>query len=162
MNAVNPPVEGMMLYNTTEKHLDGYMRNSSLSFNGFDIPVYRWLPASTGPRMPTWSVVDSFAAKISGSNIHITTWDATNNWYRFSLSHPHKYYNDSMLMVITPAGNGSGDQAVSTGELIEGASRYASIKFTDVSRIAANYNTLNARRQSGFHFVLYDLRKQPY
>lgn len=162
MNAVTSPVEGMMLYNTTEKQLYGYMRSSTLTFNNIDFPLYKWLPVTTGPRMLAWGVVDSFATEISGSTIHAITWDATNNWYKLSLSNPHEYYKDSMLLIITAVGNGSWDQAVSTGELIEGQSRFATIKFTDVSRIAAGFSTLNSRRRSGFHFILYDLRKQPY
>lgn len=162
MNAVTSPIEGMMLYNTTEKQLYGYMRSSSLNFNGFEIALYKWLPVSSAPRMLTWGVVDSFAAEISGNTLHNISWDATNNWYKLSLSHPHEYYKDSMLLIITPVGNGSWDQAVSTGELIEGASRFGTIKFTDVSRIAAGFSTLNSRRRSGFHFILYDLRKMPY
>ena len=162
MNAVTSPVEGMMLYNTTEKQLYGYMRNSSLTFNGFTIPVYRWLPVTTGPRMVAWGVVDSFANEITGSANHSVIWDASSNWYRLGLSHPHEYYRDSMLLIITPVGSGSWDQAVSTYEIIDGASRYATIKFTDISRLVANYSSVNARRRSAFHFVLYDLRKEPY
>lgn len=64
--------------------------------------------------------------------------------------------------MITPGGNGSWDQAVSTGELIEAGGRFASIKFTDISLTVDGYNILERRRRSGFHFVLYDLRKDPY
>lgn len=162
MNAVTSATEGMMLYNTTEKQIYTYTRFSTLVFNNINIPIYKWMPVSTGPRMMSWGVVDSFATEISGNNLHNITWDATNNWYRLGLSNPHEYYKDSMLLLITPVGNGSWDQAVSTGELIEGNSRFATIKFTDVSRIAAGFSTLNSRRRSGFHFILYDLRKTPY
>ena len=162
MTAVTSATEGMVLYNTTEKQLYGYMRTSTLVFNNIEFPLYKWLPVSTGPRMLSWGVVDSFANEINGNSLHNVTWDATNRWYKFGLSHPHEYYKDSMLLIITSVGNGSWDQVISTGELIEGASRYATIKFTDVSLLIANNTAVNSRRRSGFHFVLYDLRKQPY
>lgn len=160
MNAVTGAAQGMMIYNTDEHQLYGYMRYRTSFLIGQS--NQKWQPISTGPRMLAWGVVDSFAAEINGSNTHSISWDATNNWYKFGLTNPHEYYKDSMLLIITPVGNGSWDQAVSTGELIEGANRFATIKFTDVSRIAAGYSTLNSRRRSGFHFVLYDLRKDPF
>ena len=158
MNAVTSPAQGMLIYNTTEHQLYGYMRyRTSIAQSN-----NRWQPVSTGPRMLAWGVVDSFGVEKTGSLGYSVTWDATNNWYRLSLTNPHEYYKDSMLLMITAVGNGSWDQAVSTGELIEAGGRFASIKFTDVSRIADGFNTLESRRRSGFHFVLYDLRKEPY
>ncbi len=160
MNAVTSPVQGMLIYNTTEHQLYGYMRyRTSLIINQ---SPNRWQPVSTGPRMLAWGVVDSFGTEINGSLTYSVTWDATNHWYRLSLTNPHDYYKDSMLLMVTAVGNGSWDQAVSTGELIEAGGRLASIKFTDVSRIAGGFNTLESRRRSGFHFTLYDLRKTPY
>ncbi len=160
MNSVNSNAQGMIIYNTDEQQLYGYMRYRSSFFIGQS--NFRWQPISTGPRMLAWGVVDSFGTEINGGNTHTVTWDQTNNWYRMSLTNPHKYYKDSMLLLITAVGNGTWDQVVSTGELIENSARLASIKFTDVSRIASGYSSLNSRRRSGFHFVLYDMRKDPY
>jgi hypothetical protein len=160
MNAVTSPAQGMIIYNTDEHQLYSYMRyRTALLIGQSD---NRWQPVSTGPRMLAWGVVDSFGTEINGSLSYSVTWDATNHWYRLSLTNPHEYYKDSMLLMITAVGNGSWDQAVSTGELIEAGGRLASIKFTDVSRIAGGFNTLESRRRSGFHFTLYDLRKEPY
>ncbi|MES2777681.1 MAG: hypothetical protein V4722_26115 [Bacteroidota bacterium] len=160
MTGVTNPATGMVVYNSNEGQLYAYMRYRtgvlpSMSNN-------RWQPLSTGPRMLAWGVVDSFGTEINGSLSYTVTWDATNHWYRLGLTNPHEYYKDSMLLMVTAVGNGSWDQAVSTGELIEASARLASIKFTDVSRIVGGFNTLESRRRSGFHFVLYDLRKDPY
>ncbi len=157
MNAVSPAAQGMMVFNTDEQQIYSYMKYKVNIIN-----LNRWQPISTGPRMLAWGVVDSFATTISGGNTHTVTWDATNNWYRLQLANPFEYYKDSMLLMITPVGNGSWDQMPSTGELIEPNSRLASIKFTDASRIADGLSSSNVRRRSGFHFVLYDLRKVPY
>jgi hypothetical protein len=160
MNAVSNPVHGMIIYNTDEHQLYSYIRYRTSLIMGQSNSI--WQPVSTGPRMLAWGVVDSFGVEINGSPSYSVTWDATNHWYRFSLTNPHQYYKDSMLLMVTAVGNGSWDQAVSTGELIEAGGRFASIKFTDVSRIAGGFNTLESRRRSGFHFTLYDLRKEPY
>ncbi len=64
--------------------------------------------------------------------------------------------------MVTAVANGSWDQAISTSELIKNGTRFASIKFTDVSRIADGFGSLETRRKSHFQFVLYDLRKEPY
>lgn len=161
MNAVVQPVQGMLVFNTDQQQLFSYAKYR-LNVFPVALPVQRWQPISSGPRMLSWGAVDSFATTITGGGSHSVTWDATNNWYKIGLSNPHEYYKDSMLLIITAVGNGSWDQAVSTGEIIEGANRFASVKFTDVSRKIAGWSDLNARRRSGFHFVLYDLRKQPY
>jgi hypothetical protein len=160
MIGVSNPAHGMLIYNTNEHQLYSYMRYRTALVSG--LSSSRWQPVSTGPRMLAWGVVDSFGTEINGSLSYSVTWDATNHWYRLALTNPHQYYKDSMLLMITPVGNGSWDQAVSTGELIAADGRLASIKFTDVSRIVAGFNTLESRRRSGFHFTLYDLRKDPY
>ena len=160
MNAVTSPTIGMFLYNTTEHQVYSYMRYRSNSIT--QIGVNRWQPVSTGPRMLAWGVVDSFGVELNGGGTHSVVWNSTDNWYELGLSHPHEYYRDSMLLMITAIGNGSWDQAVATGELIDGASRKATIKFTDVSRVAAGWTATSSRRRSYFHFVLYDMRKEPY
>ena len=160
MSGVVNPDRGMLIYNTDEQQLYGYTRYRTALLPGQS--NNKWQPVSTGPRMIAWGVVDSFGTEINGSATYSVTWDVTNHWYRLTLTNPHQYYKDSMMLMITAVGNGSWDQAVSTGELIEVSGRLASIKFTDVSRIAGGFNTLDSRRRSGFHFALYDLRKEPY
>jgi hypothetical protein len=160
MNAVTSPTLGMFLYNTTEHQVYSYMRYRTNTIIGQS--SNRWQPISTGPRMLAWGVVDSFGVEINGGGTHTVVWNATDNWYELSLSNPHEYYKDSMLLMITAVGNGSWDQAIATGELIESNARKATIKFTDVSRISAGWTLESSRRRSNFHFVLYDLRKEPY
>lgn len=160
MNAVSGPAQGMIVYNTDEHQLYSYMRYRTNTIIGQS--SNRWQPVSTGPRMLAWGIVDSFGVVKTGSGTFSVSWDATDHWYRIGLLNPHEYYKDSMLLMITPVGNGSWDQAVATGELIDGTSRYATIKFTDVSRVAAGWALTDARRRSWFHFTLYDLRKDPY
>lgn len=160
MNGVSIPATGMMVYNSDEGQLYGYMRYRTSTIIG--LSNNRWQPISTGPRMLEWGVIDSFGVEVNGSVGYTVTWDATNHWYRLVLTNPHQYYKDSMLLMVTAVGNGSWDQTVSTSELIESSNRIATIKFTDVSRIADGFNTLESRRRSHFHFVLYDLRKEPY
>jgi len=160
MSAVNQPAQGMLIYNSTEHQLYSFMRYRSNQVIGQS--SNRWQPVSTGPRMLAWGVVDSFGTQLSGSLTYTVTWDATNNWYRLGLISPHEYYKDSMLLMITAVGSQSWDQVVSTQEIIESQDRFASIKFTDVSRIADGFSVLNSRRRSGFHFTLFDLRKDPY
>ncbi len=160
MNNISGPQQGMLIYNSTEHQLYGYMRyRTDLSFGN-----NRWQPISTGPRTLAWGVVDSFTTIMSGSENFSVAWDVTNRWYRLDLTNPHEYYKDSMLLMITPVGNGTHDQMPSTGEIIETSGRVASIKFIDATRVTdpVNFNTLTSRRRSGFHFILYDLRKSPY
>jgi hypothetical protein len=159
MNAVSPVAQGMIVYNITEHQLYSFMRFRSTNIIGQS--ANRWQPISTGPAMITWGVVDSFGAVKSGSGNFSVNWDADERWYTITTT-SHPYYKDSMLLMITPVGNGSWDQAVATGELIEGSVRRATIKFTDVSRISAGWSVDASRRRSWFHFVLYDLRKDPY
>jgi hypothetical protein len=159
MNAVSPLAQGMIVYNTTEHQLYSWMRFRSTNIIGQ--ATSRWQPISTGPAMLAWGVVDSFDAVKSGSGNFSVNWDEAERWYTITTT-SHPYYKDSMLLMITPVGNGSWDQAVATGELIDGSIRRATIKFTDVSRIANGWTLESSRRRSWFHFVLYDLRKDPY
>ncbi len=160
MNDVTSPAQGMLIYNSTEHQLYSYMRYRTSLLIGQN--NNRWQPVSSGPRMLAWGIVDSFGTEINGSLTYSVSWDATNNWYRLSLTNPHEYYKDSMLLMVNAVGNGSWDQVISTGEIIDAGGRHASIKFTDVSRIVAGANSLDTRRRSSFHFTLYDLRKNPY
>jgi hypothetical protein len=160
MLAVLPVTPGQIIYNSTEHQLYGYMRYRTTTFIGQS--NNRWEPISTGPRMLAYGYVDSFANEVNGSNNFSVTWNSTDRWYELNLTSPHEYYRDSMVLMVTAVGNGSWDQAVSTGELISGSSRKATIKFTDVSRIASGWSVTDARRRSNFHIVVYDLRKNPY
>jgi hypothetical protein len=161
MNAVTNDAYGMIIYNATQNQLYGYMRTGTVTLNNNPIPVNKWQPISTGPQMIAWGVVDSFATELNGSGNFSVVWDATNNWYALTTT-SHPFYKDSMMLLITPIGNGSWDQAVAIGEVVEGSTRRASIKFTDVSRIAAGWSVTDARRRSWFYFALYNLRKDPY
>lgn len=163
MNEVASPALGMVVYNTDEQQLYSYMQYQVLPVNPPPGQSNnRWQPVSTGPRMLAWGVVDSFGTQINGSFTFTVTWDPTTNWYRMGLSNPHQYYKDSMLLMVTPVGSGSWDQMPSTTELIEPGGRIAIIKFTDASRLASGSSSLDSRRRSGFHFTLYDLRRNPY
>lgn len=159
MNAVSPNAQGMIIYNSTEHQLYTWMRYRSSTI--INLPTSRWQPISTGPAMIAWGVVDSFGTIKSGSGNFAVSWDSDENWYTITTT-SHPYYKDSMLLMVNPVGNGSWDQAAATGELIESSIRRATVKFTDVSRVAAGWSSLTARRRSWFHFVLYDLRKDPY
>jgi hypothetical protein len=162
MNAVSNPEQGMMVYNTTEHQLYSYMRYRTLLIVPPGQSNFRWQPVSTGPRILAWGVVDSMANTITGGGTHTITYDESNRWYRLGLSYPHQYYKDSMLLIVTAVGNGSWDQAIATSELIEGQTRLANIKFVGVSRTLAGFPYNERRGRSKFHFVLYDLRKDPY
>ncbi|MBK8503940.1 MAG: hypothetical protein IPL46_18065 [Saprospiraceae bacterium] len=160
IQSVPSPALGMFVYNTDEHQMYSYMRYRTT--NTHILSNNRWQPISTGPRMMSWGVVDSLLNNTIGSENFTIEWDAPNRWYKLGLTNPHEYYKDSMLLIITPVGNGTHDQMPATGEIIEGSSRFASIKFSDASRIADGFSTLESRRRSGFHFVLYDLRKSAY
>lgn len=161
MNAVSNDEYGMLVYNTTHHQLYGYMRFSTIVYSGNTFALNRWQPIATGPQMIAWGTIDSFGTEKNGSNNFEIAFDAVNNWYTLTMT-GHPFYRDSMLLMITPVGNGSWDQTVAIGEIIEGSTRRASIKFTDVSRIAAGWSATSARRRSWFYFTLYNIRKNPY
>jgi hypothetical protein len=159
MNGVNANALGMMLYNTTEHQMYAYMRYRTSFVIGQS--NNRWQPIATGPKMIAWGVVDSFGLVKTGSGNFTISWNATDSWYELTVT-SHPYYRDSMLLMINAVGNGSWDQTISTGEIISGSQRWASIKFVDVSRQVAGWGSSAVRRRSWFHFTLYDLRKDPY
>ncbi len=151
----------MLIYNNQQHQFYGYMRQRTLTINDVKIPINKWLPISTGPRMLAWGSLDSLGTIRSGSGNFTIDWNTENNWYELGIT-SHSYHRDSMLLMITPVGNGSWDQTVTTGEIFIGPISKASIKFVDVSRIVAGFSELDRRRKSYFHFVLYDLRQSPY
>lgn len=161
MLANTPATVGQIVYNSTEHTLYGFTRFRNVVLPGQ--VTSRWEPIGFGPRMLAYGVVDSFANVLNGSGNFSVQFNATENWYELNLVTPHEYFKDSMLLIITPVGNGSWDQNVATGEVITGSSRVATIKFVDVSRqIAGTFGSVGIRRRSWFHFVLYDLRTRPY
>lgn len=171
MNAISSPPYGSLIYNTDVHQFMGYVKSHTTKnlFTGTTTNVNKWLPLNTGPKMLAWGVVDSFGNEINGSDNYSITWDGygngsnstTNNWYKLTIA-SNKFYKDSMILLVTAVGNGSWDQAISVGELLEGSFQRATIKFTDVSRIANDWTLEASRRRSNFYFVLYDMRKDPF
>ncbi|WP_416439068.1 hypothetical protein [Phnomibacter sp. MR] len=170
MNAISSPPYGSLIYNTDLHQFMGYIKShTTKTLLGGTTTVNKWLPLNTGPKMLAWGVVDSFGNEINGSENYSVTWDGygngsastTNNWYKLTIA-SNKFFKDSMLLMVTAVGNGSWDQAIAVGELLEGTIQRATIKFTDVSRIANNFTLEASRRRSNFYFVLYDLRKDPF
>ncbi len=173
MNAITTPPQGSIIYNTDLQQYMGYVLShvTRLTVNGNQINVInnRWQPISTGPRMLAWGLVDSFGTVRNGSGNFSITWDGysvtpppiTTNWYRLALTGTN-FRRDSMMLIITAIGNGSWDQTISIGELTEGQTTLASIKFTDVSRAILGYGEIDRRRRSWFYFCLYDLRANPF
>lgn len=163
MRAIVLPPTGSMLYNTDLHQFMGYIKSHTTRnlITGIVSPVNKWIPISTGPKMLAWGLVDSFPNKKANSDNFSITWNAEDRWYELTLPND-KFYKDSMILTVTPVGNGSWDQTVSIGELVESTAQRATIKFTDVSRVANGWSIENSRRRSGFSFVLYDLRKIPF
>lgn len=153
-----------MNYTTT------HFNRINLSGNIITIPVNRWLPVSAGPKVLAWGSVDSSTG--TGSAINVPILSGSGNfsvrWYKDKSGSPTNWYEltltgddfdlDSMVLNITPVGNGSWDMAVSIGEIVSGNQILATIKFTDVSRSVAGWSSTDLRRRSKFHFVLYDMR----
>jgi hypothetical protein len=173
MDAISSPPYGSLIYNTDQHQYMGYVyshtRRLGIPGGGFiNQVVAKWLPITTGPKMIAWGVVDSFGNELNTSGNFSVTWDGygngvqstTNNWYKLTLT-GGKFYKDSMMLIVTAVGNGSWDQAIAVGELLEGSVQRATIKFTDVSRIASGWTLEASRRRSNFYFVMYDLRKDP-
>ena len=171
MNAIASPQRGMMVYNNTIRQPYVYTQ-----YRKVPLPILqqnRWEPVMTGPRMLAWGLVDSCSNIINGSGNFSVEWDGyvvngcatpsltTNNWYRLGISGSN-FIKDSMLLMVTAVGNGSWDQAIAIGEIIQGSNAFATIKFTDVSRMIANYPDSDQRRRSYFYFTLFDMRKDPF
>ena len=99
----------------------------------------------------------------SGSSNFSVRWDGTSDRRWFELTVMNIDFDlDSLLLMITPIGNSSWDQAVSIGELIDGGTVKASIKFIDISRMVDKWPLNASRRRSKFSFVLYSLKKVPF
>jgi hypothetical protein len=175
MDAISSPPYGSLIYNTDQHQYMGYVYSHTrriplVGGGAINQVVAAWRPVATGPKMIAWGVVDSFGNQINTSGNVSVAWDGysngvqstTNNWYKLTLI-GGKFYKDSMMLIVTAVGNGSWDQAISIGELNESSTvQRATIKFTDVSRIANGWSLEASRRRSNFYFVLYDLRKNPF
>jgi hypothetical protein len=174
MKNISLPPVGSMIFNTSLSTPMTYARmgyRPSIIIGQF-IANNRWLPVSPGPKVLAWGVVDSTTGnpnvssgiiaplKASSGNFSIR-WQGnaqSKNWYELNL-HNDEFNRDSMMLMVTPIGNGSWDMTVSIGEIFVTEDVYATIKFTDVSRVATGtWQSLDTRRRSNFYFVLYDLR----
>ncbi len=162
MNAIALPPLGSMVYNTDLQQFMGFVRSHVGVAGQLVVPVDRWLPISTGPRMLAWGIVDSFANTRNGSNNFSVIWNATDNYYELNLTGTAVFNIDSMILQITPIGTGSWDQMPSVYFTGTGSQMRATIKFTDASRVAGGWTSLTQRRRSWFSFTLYDLRTQPF
>jgi len=175
MNAITSPPPGLMIYNNqTQCPMVYAQRGWQFNFVTQNYTAtYGWFPVSTGPRMIAWGSVDSIGTSSfpdsesgtirikSGSGNFTVLWNGDDRWFELTVMNV-QYTKDSMLLIINPVGNGSHDQIVSTGELLDGGSTRATIKFTDVSRMISNFSSLFVRRRSEFHFVLYSLKRDPF
>lgn len=168
MNAISAPPVGSIIYNTDNQQFMGFVKSHSFrNILGNTVIVNKWLPMNTGPKTLAWGVVDSFSNVVNSSDNFTVAWNgyglgaaSTNdNWYELTLTGT-KFFKDSMLLMVTAVGNGSWDQAIAIGELVESSTiQRATVKFTDVSRIANGWSLEASRRRSWFYFMLYDLRK---
>ena len=175
MEAITTPPYGGFLYNSTLHSHMTYARMGSKPnpdlLKGF-LPNNLWLPVTPGPKVLAWGVVDSsggvnensaegvVAPVKNGSGNFVIRWYGTTNnkkWYELNL-HNDQIRRDSMMLMVTPVGNGSWDVAVSIGEITTGTDVNATIKFVDISRSVSGFGEIERRRRSNFYFVLYDLR----
>jgi hypothetical protein len=173
MNAISgTTAAGLMVYNNEVKSPMIYtQRGYAQIISGTFSATNAWTPISPGPRMLAWGIVDSSGGSSdnvtqaidikSGSGNFSVLWNATDRWFQLSMTNID-FVKDSMLLLVTPVGNGTWDQAVSIGEMITSNSRSATIKFADISRFVSGYSTEQSRRRSSFYFVLYSLRRDPF
>ena len=174
MDAIPSPAYGSIVFNQS---LYTHMTYSRIGYKpsnilpGFYTSNANWFPLNAGPKVLAWGFVDSSGGNentttaasapiISGSGNFSVTWQGKpsgKKWYELSLYNDN-FDQDSMLLMITPVGNGSWDVSVSLGEVISGSDANASIKFVDISRSVSNWPEIDRRRRSRFYFVLYDLR----
>ena len=174
MTDISSPPLGSLIFNTTLSSPMAFtrmgFRPSSFLIGQF-VSNNDWWPVSPGPKVLAWGILDSstgpensseaVVADIrSGSGNFLVQWyGKTNNkkWYELTLLND-SYDLDSMILVVTPIGNGGWDVSVSIGEISVSNSVRATIKFIDLSRTASGWADIDRRRRSKFQFVLYDLR----
>ncbi|MCU0388029.1 MAG: hypothetical protein MUE71_05435, partial [Chitinophagaceae bacterium] len=107
---------------------------------------------------------------VSGSgNFNVIWRGGDRRWYelipsqsstfnpQFQFGNKRGFSIDSMMLIVTPVGNGTWDIIPSVGSTeVSPTDVRATIKFTDATRItSANFNTTTSRRKSYFYFVLY-------
>ena len=173
MNNISSPPIGSMIFNT---NVSSHMAYARMGYRpsiliGQYVSNNKWLPVSPGPKVLAWGIMDSSTGnentaenvivpiKVGSGNFFVRWFGKTNSkkWYELTL-HNDVFKKDSMMLMITPIGNGSWDVAVSIGEIISGDDAKATIKFIDISRSVAEWPDIDRRRRSQFYFVLYDLR----
>lgn len=166
MGNIPSPKRGMMVYNNETGQYYLYTQYKKTNLPG--VNASRWESITSGPRILAWGYYDTASGIINGSENFSIEWDGygtTNdpgtNWFKLGLTFSN-FNKDSMLLMITAVGNGSWDQCIAIGELVEASIKYASIKFTDISRMIADFPAAARRRRSSFYFTLYDMRKQPF
>ena len=177
MNAISgTTAEGLMIYNSEVKSPMIYTQrgyNYQLITGNYS-RTNAWTPISPGPRMIAWGIVDTTGGSLndeishtvnvnSGSSNFSVRWDGTSDRRWFELTVMNIDFDlDSLILIVTPIGNGSWDQTVAIGELPDGGTVKASIKFIDISRMVDKWPLNASRRRSKFSFVLYSLKKVPF
>lgn len=174
MTDISFPPLGSLIFNTSLSSPMAFTRmgfRPSTFLPGQFVSNNNWWPVSPGPKVLAWGILDSstgpensseaVVADIrSGSGNFSVRWYGKNNnkkWYELTLFNDN-YDLDSMILMVTPIGNGGWDVSVSIGEIIVSNSVRATIKFIDLSRTASGWEDIDRRRRSKFQFVLYDLR----
>jgi len=179
MTSISSPPVGLMVFNVNTKSPMIYTQRGYQSIlPGIFGTQNAWTPISPGPRIIAWGVVDSLLPEggttppdntthaigvKSGSNNFSVIWNGTGRWFEITLNNMD-YNTDSMILLVTPIGNGTWDQVVSTSNVNSGAGTQnrASIKFTDVSRYVNGFSDSMIRRRSKFSFILYSLTRDSY
>lgn len=179
MEAISNPASGLMVYNSDVKSPMIYtQRGYSAILPGIFGIQNAWTPLSPGPRAIAWGLIDSLGdggsvpdtetyqtRVINGSGNFSVVWSGVevDRWFTLRLTNMD-FRKDSMLLFITPVGNGSWDQVVSIGEIVNAspARSWATIKFIDVSRVVNGFSTYFSRRRSSFYFVLYSMKRDPF
>jgi hypothetical protein len=175
MNNMDDPARGLIIYNTTLQRPYGFYGNTA------SLPQ-RWRSMG-GPEVLAWGFVDSCNTPcgiesndinpvriISGSgNFNVRWVGGDSRWYEiipsqsstwnplFTFGNNRGFSIDSMMLIITPVGNGTWDLTPSVGSTtISPTDVRATVKFTDISRMSSdNFSTTSARRRSKFYFVMY-------
>jgi hypothetical protein len=179
MTSISSPPVGLMVFNANTKSPMIYTQRGYQSIlPGIFGTQNAWTPISPGPRIIAWGVVDSLLAGggatppdntthaigvKSGSNNFSVIWNGPSRWVEITLTNMD-YKTDSMILLVTPIGNETWDQAVSTSHTSSGVGTQsrATIKFTDISRSILGYPGSSIRRRSKFSFILYSLTRDSY
>jgi hypothetical protein len=176
MNNVADPSRGLIIYNSSLHRPFAYYGNTT-SLPG------RWR-SMVGPEVLAWGFVDSCGPTacpnerddvnpvriVSGSGNFNVLWRGNEGKYyeiipsqsstfnhQFQFEDKRGFSIDSMMLIVTPVGNGSWDVVPSVGTVeISPNDVRATIKFTDISRLSGgNFSITDSRRRSRFYFILY-------